>query len=173
MPVIVLILSTLAFWSLYWFVRMGGVDHFVERSAQRKEDARRRAAREASKLAPLRAVDDPRDAAIILMLLIARTQGDPSREQIALIESKLRSVFGLEHELAERMTQARFLAKQTDSFEMAAAAFADLFKRRLTLDERRQLTGMLEEVMFHEPPSKEQIEAINAFQPLIGLAPSR
>ena len=106
MPIIILIVSTVAFWLLYWFFQMGGVDHLMRRSAERKENARKQAAREASRSAPLRAVDDPRDAAAILMLLIARTRGDPTREQIVTIESKLRNVFGLGHELTERMTRA-------------------------------------------------------------------
>jgi uncharacterized tellurite resistance protein B-like protein len=173
MPVIALILSTLAFWLLYWFFQMGGFDHFLNRSAQRKEEARRSQAREASRLAPLRAMDDPRDAAAVLMLLMARAHGDPTREQIAIIENKLRTVFGLEHELAERMTQARFIARQTDSFEHAAGAFADLLKSKLTSDERRQLIEMIEEVARNEGPSQTQIEAIMAFKPMIGLMPAR
>jgi uncharacterized tellurite resistance protein B-like protein len=173
MPIIALIVSTLAFWLLYWFFYMGGFDLLMQRSAQRKEDTRRREAREASRLAPLRAVDDPRDAAAILMLMVARAHGDPTREQIATIESKLRTVFGFEHELTERMTQARFLARQTDSFEQAASVFADLFKRKLTSDERRQLIGMLEAVALSEQPSETQIETIAAFKPMIGLVPVR
>jgi hypothetical protein len=27
MPIIALLFSTLAFWVLYWFIRMGGIDH--------------------------------------------------------------------------------------------------------------------------------------------------
>jgi uncharacterized tellurite resistance protein B-like protein len=173
MPVIALILSTLAFWLLYWFFQMGGFDHFLNRSAQRKEEARRREAREAAKLVPLRALDDPRDAATVLMLLMARAGGDPTREQIATIEGKLRSVFGFEQELPERMTQARFIAQQTDSFERAASAFADLFKDKLTEDERLQLVEMIEEVALNEGPSQTQIEAITAFKPMIGLMPAR
>jgi hypothetical protein len=173
MPIIALILSTLAFWLLYWFFSMGGFDHLMQRSAQRKEEARRREAREASRLAPLRAVDDPRDAAAVLMLLIARTHGDPTREQIATIEDKLRTVFGFDRELTERMTQARFLAKQIDSFEQAAAAFSELFKQRLSRDERGQLIEMLEEVARSEQPAAARLEAITAFMPMIGLLPAR
>jgi uncharacterized tellurite resistance protein B-like protein len=158
---------------LYWFFSMGGFDHLMQRSAQRKEEARRKAAREASRLAPLRAIEDPRDAAAILMLLIARTHGDPTRDQIAAIEDKLRAVFGFERELTERMTQARFLAKQTDSFEQAAAAFSELFKHRLSRDERGQLIEMLEEIARSEPPSEPRLEAITAFMPMIGLLPAR
>ena len=94
MPIILLIAGTLLFWSIYWFIQMGGIEHFQQRKKQREDDAKRAAAREAARLAPVRAIEDPRDAAAILMLLIARTNGDPTREQIALIETKLRTVFG-------------------------------------------------------------------------------
>jgi uncharacterized tellurite resistance protein B-like protein len=173
MPVIALILSTLLFWLIYWFVRMGGMDHLQERWAKRKDEAKKLAAREASRLAPLRAVDDPRDAAAVLMLLVARAHGDPTREQIAAIESKLRTVFGFERELTERMTQARFIARQADSFEQAAGVFADLFKRQLTGDERQHLIEMLEEVARTEMASEGQIDAIAALKPMLGLVPAR
>lgn len=173
MPIILLIVSTLAFWTLYWFVQMGGIEHFQRRKVARKEEARRQEAREASRTAPLRAVEDPRDAAAILMVLIARQNGDPTREQIAAIEGKLRSVFGFERDLAERMTQARFLARQADSFEQAAAVFAKLFRQKLTRAECDQLIDMLEEIARHDTPSELQFEAIAAFKPLLGLAPAR
>jgi uncharacterized tellurite resistance protein B-like protein len=173
MPIVLLVLGTLLFWVVYWFIRMGGVEHFRERSAQRKEEARRKEAREAARLVPLRAIDDPRDAAAILMLLIARQDGDPTREQIALIETKLRTVFGFERELTERMTQARFIASKADGFEQAAGAFADLFKRRLTGAERLELIDMIEEIARNEGPSEKQADAISAFKPMIGLAPAR
>ena len=44
-------------------------------------------------------------------------------------------MFGFERDLTERMTQARFIARQTDSFEQAAAVFAGLFKT--AADQRR------------------------------------
>ena len=173
MPIILLIVSTLAFWTLYWFVQMGGIEHFRRRKAQRKEEAQRQEARERARVAPLRAVDDPRDAVAILMVLIARANGDPTREQIVAIEGKLRGVFGFERELPERMTQARFIARQADNFEQAAAVFAELFKRQLTADERFHLIEMLEEVARTEAPSEPQIEAIAALKPMLGLVPAR
>ena len=172
MPIIVMIVSGLAFWTLYWFVQMGGIEHLQKRWKQREDDAKRAAAREVSRLAPLRAVDDPRDAAAILMLLIARANGDPTRERIALVEHKMRTVFGFERELTERMTQARHLAKQTESFEDAAGAFVEMFRKRLTPEEREELIEMLEEVARHELPYEREIEAITAFRPKIGLAPA-
>jgi len=173
MPVILLILGSLLFWVLYWFVRMGGIQHFQERAAQRKEEARRAAARESARLAPLRAIDDPRDAAAILMVLIARQNGDPTREQIAFIEERLRTVFGFDRELTERVTHARFMASQCESFAQAASVFAALFRQRLTDAECRELLDMIEDVARHEGPSEQQADAISAFRPMIGLAAAR
>src|SRR5262245_37339993 len=126
MPIIAAVALTLVFWLIYWFVRTGGMDHFQARSAQRKEEAPLAKARASEWIAPLHAVDDPRDAAIILMLLAARCSGDPTREQIAAIETMARTTFGFEHELTGRMAQARFIAGRADSFEQAAGLFSDL-----------------------------------------------
>ena len=41
MPIIALVFSTLGFWVIYWFVRMGGVDHVHAVLSRRKEGARR------------------------------------------------------------------------------------------------------------------------------------
>jgi len=173
MPVVVLVLSTLAIWLIYWFVRMGGVDHVLGLFHKKSEEARRIVARESERIAALRAVEDPRDAATILMLLIARTGGDPTREQVAAIESKVRGVFGFGGELTERITQARFIASRADNFEHAAGLFSDLLKKRLTTDERRELIGMLENVAAVDGPSEAQTEAIEGLKRGIGLAPPR
>ena len=93
MPIIVLIASTLIFWAIYWFVRMGGVDQVREYFQQRRDAARRTKARETERTAPLSAIDDPREAAIVLMLLIPRG-GDPTAGQIAAIEDRMRTVSG-------------------------------------------------------------------------------
>jgi hypothetical protein len=65
MPAVAVVLLTAAFRVVYWFVRMGGVDHFREQAARRKEEARKAEARELDRTARLRAVQDPRDAATI------------------------------------------------------------------------------------------------------------
>src|SRR5579864_8864746 len=100
MPIVVLIASTLAFWVIYWFIRMGGIDHFREQSLRRREEARRAQARELERTAPLRAIDDPRDAATVLMLLIPRGR-DPTDKQIATIEKIMRAVFDFDHDVNE------------------------------------------------------------------------
>jgi uncharacterized tellurite resistance protein B-like protein len=171
MPIVLLVVSTLAFWVIYWFVRMGGIDHVREQSARRKDEARRAQARELAQTAPLRAVDDPRDAATILMLLIPRGR-DPTARQITTIEDTMRTVFGYDHELKERLTHARFIAKQAQSFAQAAGLFADLFNKHLTAEERRQLVGLVEEIARIDGLSTTQAEDIEVLHRKVGLAPA-
>jgi hypothetical protein len=170
MPIVVLIASTLVFWLIYWFVRMGGVDHFREQSARRKDEARRARARELQGTAPLRAIDDPRDAATVLMLLIPRGR-DPTARQIAAIEQTMRAVFGFDHDVNERLTHARFIASCAQSFQQAAGLFADLFNKRLTAEERRELVGIVEEIARIDGASASQTADIDGLKRLVSLAP--
>jgi hypothetical protein len=170
MPVIVLIVSTLFFWGIYWFVRMGGLDHFREQSARRKDEARRVQARKSEQIAPLRAVDDPRNAAMILMLLIPRGR-DPTESQIALIEEAMHGVFEFGHDAHEHLTQAQFMAGRAQSFAQAAGIFANMFNTRLTADERRQLVGLVEKVALIDGPSAAQTADIDALKRMVGVAP--
>jgi hypothetical protein len=172
MPVIALILSTLAFWTIYWFVRMGGIDHIQAKRSQRKDAERQANARALERNAPLRAIDDPRDAAVILMLLIARESGDPTREQIAAIERTVRATFGFEQDLRARMTQARFIAGRADSFAQAAGLFADLFNKKLTRDEKRDLVEMVEQVANFDGRCAAHEEALDVLARRVGLVPA-
>ena len=171
MPIVVMVLGTLALWGIYWFVRMGGIDHLREQSAHRKDEAKRRQARESEQTAPLRAIDDPRDAATILMLLIARGR-DPTAQQIAAIEETMRAVFGFEQDLTERLTQARFIARRAESFEQATGIFSDLLKKQLTPEERGELAGMVEAIALIDGPgpSPVQTEQLNVLKRRVGLA---
>jgi len=169
MPVAVLVASTLAFWVIYWFVRMGGVDHFRQQAARRKQDALRAQAREQEQTAPLCAIDDPRDAATVLMLMIPRGR-DPTAEQIARIEDTMRVVLGVEHDLNERLTHARFIASRAQSFAQAAQLFADLFNKRLTAEERHELVGIVEEIARIDGPTAVQLADVDVLKRRLGLA---
>jgi uncharacterized tellurite resistance protein B-like protein len=148
---------------------MDGLEHVAGIFDRRRREAQRLKSREAQRVAPLRAVDDPRDAATILMLLIARTGHDPTREHIAAIENTVRSVFGFDRDLTERMTQARFIASRADNFEHAAGFFADLLNKRLTADERLHLIDMLGDVARIEGPTEAQTDAIEGMKRRLGL----
>ena len=170
MPIIVMIAGTLIIWVIYWFVRMGGIDHFREQSRQRKDAAQRIKARESERTAPLSAIDDPREAAIVLMLLIPRG-GDPTATQFAAIDEKMRAVFGFDQDVNERLTHARFTATRAQGFAEAVGLFAELFNKQLTADERRELVGMVEEIARIDGPSASQTDAIDFLKRKVGLAP--
>jgi uncharacterized tellurite resistance protein B-like protein len=171
MPIVALIASTLIFWAIYWFVRMGGIDHLREQSRQRKDAERRAQAREQERTAALRAIDDPRDAATVLMLLIPRG-GDPTASQLAAIEETMRKVFGFDHDARDRLTHARFIAGTAQNFADAAGLFAGLFNKQLTVDERRELVGMVEDIARIDGPSAIQTEAIDVLKRKVGLVVS-
>ncbi len=168
MPIVALILSTLVFYGIYWFVRMGGLEQLQAARSHR----RMLQARASEHIAPITAVEDPRDAAIILMLLIARVDGDPTREHIDAVQTSARSAFGFKDDLAARMTQARFIASRASSFEQAAALFGDMFNKRLTADEKLELVDMVRQVAKLDGPSEGQLNAIDALSRRIGLAPA-
>ena len=172
MPILALIASTALFWLAYWFIRMGGVDQVSEALSQRRAAARKAEAREIERLAPLQAVDDPRDAAAILMVLVARVDHDPRREHVAAIERAMHDVLGFAHDLTARLTHARFIAGRADRFEEAVALFGDLLNKSLTLDEKWQLVEMVEAIAAVEGPSEGQTEAIKVLKRRIGLSPA-
>ena len=109
-------------------VRPDGRDSaFPERKKPSARTGQARGGPRGVTVAPLWAVEDPRDVAAILMVLIARANGDPTRERIARSKTSC-VVFGFQRELTERMTQARFIAQQTDSLEQAAACSPRMFR---------------------------------------------
>jgi hypothetical protein len=171
MPIVVLVASTLAFWVIYWFIRMDGLDHFRELSARRKEVARRAQSRELERTAPLRAIDDPRDAATVLMLLIPRGR-DPTAKQVAAIEETMRAVLGFDRDVNERLTHARFIASCAQNFAQAAGLFADLFNKRLNAQERHELVGMVEAIARIDGPSAIQTAEIDVLKGRVGLVPA-
>jgi len=169
MPIVAVIVMTLVFWAIYWFVRMGGIQHMHARAAQRKDEARRARSRESDRTAQLRAVDDPREAAIVLMLLIPRGQ-DPTPQQVAAIEKKAVDTFEFHSDLLERMTQARFVASRAESFQQATTLFSNLFIKRLTTAERRDLVAMVEDVARLDGPTPAQIEAVTLLKQRLDVA---
>ena len=117
----------------------------------------------------MRAIDDPRDAATVLMLMIPRGR-DPTAEQIARIEDTMRVVLGVEHDPHERLTHARFIASRAQSFAQAAQLFADLFNKRLTAEERHELLGIVEEIARIDGPTAVQLADVDVLKRRLGLA---
>ena len=90
MPVVAAIVGAVLTGLYYWLIWGKGLEYIesrVQRSRDAKRDAQRRAAaKDAQSFAPLRSLSDARDAAAVLMFLVARQRGVPTPEQIAAIE---------------------------------------------------------------------------------------
>ena len=72
MPIIATILSGLFFWGVYWFIFMDGHKAVGNMLTGRRNAKRRAAALDAQARAPIASIVDPRDAATVLMYLVAR-----------------------------------------------------------------------------------------------------
>lgn len=164
MPIIALLISTFVGWTIYYFFWMGGADRVLDAFSIQRNARRRQAAQAKERIAPVMAIDDPREAALVLMLLMAREATAPTREQYAAVDDKARTVFGFDKDFDHRMTHVRFVAGRADSFAQAAAVFAGLFVKRLTDGEKRDLVGMIEAVAALEGPSEAQNEAIDGLK---------
>ena len=165
MPIIGAIVGAIVTGLFYWLMWGGGLQYLdarIQQSRDRKRDAARRAAAiENQRMAPLRSIADVRDAAAVLMMLVALQRGVPTPEQNAAIEREMREVLGFGAELSGRMAYARFAAEQALSAEDAVDSLAPLFRSRLTADERDELFGMLKRVAeVHGGPLPMQERAI-------------
>jgi hypothetical protein len=150
MPVVAAVIGAIMTGLFYWLMWGGGLDYIdarIRQSSDRKRDAQRRAAAiERQRMAPLRSIADARDAAAVLMVLVASQRGVPTPEQNAAIEREMREVVGFGAELTGRIAYAKFAAEQALSAEDAVDALAPLFRSNLTAGERKELFGMLRRV---------------------------
>ena len=95
-----------------------------------------------------------------------------ARRQIATIEEAMRAVLGFGDDVNERLTHARFIASCAQNFAQAAGLFADLFNKRLTAEERRDLVDIVEEVARIDGLSPTQTAEIDVLKRRVGLVPA-
>ena len=101
---------------------------------------------------------------------MAREGGDPLREHIKEIEKIAHTHFGFTDDLGSRMTQARFIAGRAQSFAQAATLYADLFNKKLTHEEKRELLEMVQEVANFEGGGEARAGEVGGLARRIGLA---
>jgi hypothetical protein len=165
MPVIAAVPGAVLTGIFYWLVWGKGLDYIELRwreSRDRKRDeARRIAALVSKRSAPLRSIEDARDAAGLLMCLVARQRGVPTPEQKAAIEQQMTEVLDLGGEVPQRLSLAMFAAEQGSVAEEAVDALAPLLRSRLDRTECNDLLDMLNRVAeIHGGPTVEQEKLI-------------
>jgi hypothetical protein len=165
MPVIMAILGAIFLGLFYWLMWGQGIEYIEHRwtaARKRRSDTETRAkALESQQMAPLRAIDDARDAAVMLMILMGRIRGILTPEQQSAIEEAMRRVLDLEGEVTARFLYAQYAAEQVKDFDKALEGLSPLLREKLGRSERADLFGMLETVAkVHGGPTHEQDKAL-------------
>jgi GNAT superfamily N-acetyltransferase len=78
---------------------------------------------------------------------------------------------GVDDDVNGRLTHARFIASCAQSFAQAAGLFAELFNKRLTVQERHELVEMVEEIARIDGLFAIQSAEIEVLKRRVGLAP--
>ena len=121
----------------------------------------------------LRLVNDPREAAAIIMLEIARAGGEVSREQKAVITARMMREFDLGVEDAEALiTHAAWLTRQAPASDAVIRRMTDLILKTPGIGPKEivDLDEMLVAVSEAEgEPSKEQLVLLQAYRDRAGV----
>lgn len=165
MPIIAALLGAVVTGLIWWIMFGRGLEYIeyrlgewgaVRRGRKLAED--RKVAVQQQRMVPVRSITDPREAATLLMLLVAGAWGLPTPEQMAAIEQQMAEVLGFEAgDLQARLAYARHAAEQAPSPEEAVDAAARLLREKLTRAERDDVRPMLDRVaVLHGGPSDAQ-----------------
>jgi len=179
MPVVLAILGAIASGLFMWVVWGNGmevINHWLDGRAQRSKEARDAKAiaanRERALRAPLRAIEDPREAALVLLLGLAGIRGDITPEQRDVVAANARDKLGLGEKLDHQIALAEFAAKQAPSSNDVVNDLAPLFQLHLNDDELADLMAMVEAIAaVHGGPTEAQSTFITRLQARLGFKP--
>jgi uncharacterized tellurite resistance protein B-like protein len=144
-PEIVLVLSGLLGWLVYWLVRLDGFDVIAALNTVARP-GRAKVNLEAAARAAARSVAEPRDGALALLVKLVSVDNVivPSAE--AIIDDAARDTFFYGNNVVEHRTFAEYVARNTPSFSVLFRELAHLFDKKLSTDERHDLLGLLHDV---------------------------
>lgn len=178
MPIIGALLGAVALGLVYWIMFGGGLSYIDallstrQERKRREENARRRVESDldATK-APLRSIADPREAATVLMLALARSRGEITPEQIAVVTDRMGTVLGFGDDLDHRLGYCRFAAEKLAAPEAAIDEVAPLLRGALDPHEKEELRAMLDQVAaLHGGPTDRQERFVGTLMRRVGEA---
>ena len=165
------VLSAIGVW--IWRIQMAAhaakeIGEFAKGAANlpRKLAFRRKSGKAGSDL-----VSDPREAAIILMLEIARAGGEVSREQKDVIEELLIENFDFTAEDAEEvMTQAAWVSSPEAGTDKLIRRMVKIVQANVSHEELVELDSMLERVSEAEgQPKPDQLAVLQSYRKMTGV----
>lgn len=177
MPVFLALLGAVMSGIFLWVIWGNGIqvinhwiDNYNARALEKKNvkaiaDARERASR-----APLRSIEDPREAAMVLLTKLAMLRGEITAEQNIALSRIANMRLGLEGKAEHHTTLAAFAARQTKSPEAVISDLSPLFHARLSPLEKEDLFAMLAEIAaLHGGPTEAQVEMIERLRIRLGF----
>jgi uncharacterized tellurite resistance protein B-like protein len=128
--------------------------------------------RRKSAVDPVRAIDDPRLAASVMMHVIAKCEGDLSETEKTVILTQMRDVLELtEAQAKEMQAQARWLTADVKDETTFLRRASSAIHSRCDDREKRQLIDMLRAVAeIDDGASELQADAIDRLQHDLGLS---
>lgn len=119
----------------------------------------------------LASVDDPREAAVVMMLEVARAGCEVTAEHKALMVRLIREHFALSAEDAGALlTQAAWLSRQAPAPDSTMRRMAAIVREQVGSKELQDLAEMLEDVALVEgEPREEQSGLIGVYLRAVGL----
>jgi uncharacterized tellurite resistance protein B-like protein len=116
-------------------------------------------------------IADPREAATLLMLSVARAGGEVTASQKATIRGQMTTRFELSEQTADEMlTQVAWLSRELPEPGSAVGRMVGLLKDAVTEDELRQLATMMDLVSHADgDPKPAQRELVEAYRRAAGV----
>ncbi len=116
-------------------------------------------------------VEDPREAATILMLEVARAGGDVTRTQKDVIERLVSENFGFSASDAEEViVQAAWVSEKEARTDALLRRMARVVSNTVSRQELIELKDMMVEVSAADgEPNQNQLDTITEYQTLVGL----
>jgi uncharacterized tellurite resistance protein B-like protein len=108
---------------------------------------------------PLDLVEDPREAATVMMVIVAQTDGALTDKERAVIQAQISEHFGATSRQAdELMARGRWLVQHSVDASEVFRRLAPSIRKSCSVSEREDLIGMLKAVAAAEGPIDEPLQ---------------
>ena len=157
----------------FWIIRLGAVAGSAREIGDAAGDlvgaARRARMRRKATASPLTTLDDPRDAAVALMVAITKTEGDLTEAQARYIEHQAQEVLGYE-DGSEALAHGRWLCQESSEPGHVIQRVLPLISKTCDDEQKRDIVRLMKEVAsIGSEPAGIQIQAIEKLAYDLGI----
>lgn len=176
MPVVMAILGALFSGLMMWVIWGNGmqvINHYLDLRAEKKKREKDTLLalenRVTKARAPLRAITDPREAALALLTKFAMLRGEITMEQNVMLSRFASERFNLPGKPEHHTTLAAFAVSGVEGFSAVIDDLAPLFRSTLTPDEVADLMAMMSDMgKLHGGPTEQQLRMMERMARIFG-----